>query len=44
MEYVKRGPCGQEGCREIRYYLDNGIWFCRRGHQQEVLYFTLLEA
>ncbi|KAF3399262.1 RNA polymerase I-specific transcription initiation factor rrn7 [Talaromyces pinophilus] len=35
MEYVKRGPCGQEGCRETRYYLDNGIWFCRRGHQQE---------
>ncbi|OKL59360.1 hypothetical protein UA08_05400 [Talaromyces atroroseus] len=35
MEYVKRGPCGQDGCRQTRYYLDNGIWFCRRGHQQE---------
>ncbi|EED16731.1 RNA polymerase I specific transcription initiation factor Rrn7, putative [Talaromyces stipitatus ATCC 10500] len=35
MEYIKRGPCGQDGCRETRYYLDNGIWFCRRGHQQE---------
>ncbi|KAJ5084683.1 hypothetical protein NUU61_009262 [Penicillium alfredii] len=35
MEYVTRGVCGQEGCREIRYYLDNGLWFCRRGHLQE---------
>ncbi|KAL1854658.1 hypothetical protein Plec18170_004749 [Paecilomyces lecythidis] len=35
MEYVTRGPCGQEGCRETRYYLDNGLWFCLRGHQQE---------
>lgn len=36
MEYVTRGVCGQEGCRERRYYLDNGLWFCRRGHLQEV--------
>ncbi|EIT81806.1 hypothetical protein Ao3042_01656 [Aspergillus oryzae 3.042] len=36
MEYTIRGVCGQEGCRETRYYLDNGLWFCRRGHQQEV--------
>ncbi|BAE58051.1 unnamed protein product [Aspergillus oryzae RIB40] len=36
MEYTTRGVCGQEGCRETRYYLDNGLWFCRRGHQQEV--------
>lgn len=36
MEYVTRGVCGQEGCRETRYYLDNGLWFCLRGHQQEV--------
>lgn len=35
MEYTTRGVCGQEGCRETRYYLDNGLWFCRRGHQQE---------
>ncbi|KAF3394686.1 RNA polymerase I-specific transcription initiation factor rrn7 [Penicillium rolfsii] len=35
MEYVTRGVCGQEGCRERRYYLDNGLWFCRRGHLQE---------
>lgn len=35
MEYTIRGVCGQEGCRETRYYLDNGLWFCRRGHQQE---------
>lgn len=35
MEYITRGVCGQEGCRERRYYLDNGIWWCRRGHQQE---------
>ncbi|KAJ5157165.1 uncharacterized protein N7482_008265 [Penicillium canariense] len=35
MEYVIRGVCGQEGCRERRYYLDNGLWFCRRGHLQE---------
>ncbi|KAJ9209740.1 hypothetical protein DTO166G4_8649 [Paecilomyces variotii] len=35
MEYVTRGVCGQEGCRETRYYLDNGLWFCLRGHQQE---------
>ncbi|KAL2001956.1 hypothetical protein VTN02DRAFT_934 [Thermoascus thermophilus] len=35
MEYITRGVCGQEGCRETRYYLDNGLWFCRRGHQQE---------
>ncbi|KAH8700456.1 putative RNA polymerase I-specific transcription initiation factor Rrn7 [Talaromyces proteolyticus] len=35
MEYVKRGPCGQDGCRETRYYLEDGVWFCRRGHQQE---------
>ncbi|BCR84176.1 TFIIB-type zinc finger domain-containing protein [Aspergillus chevalieri] len=36
MEYtITRGVCGQEGCRERRYYLDNGLWFCRRGHQQE---------
>ncbi|KAF9885801.1 Pol I core factor CF [Aspergillus nanangensis] len=35
MEYITRGRCGQEGCRERRYYLDNGLWFCRRGHQQE---------
>lgn len=36
MDYVTRGVCGQEGCRERRYYLDNGHWFCRRGHLQEV--------
>lgn len=36
MEYVTRGVCGQEGCRERRYFLDNGLWFCRRGHLQEV--------
>lgn len=36
MEYVTRGVCGQEGCRERRYYLDNGLWYCRRGHLQEV--------
>lgn len=36
MDYVTRGACGQEGCRETRYYLDNGLWFCLRGHQQEV--------
>lgn len=36
MEYITRGVCDQEGCRETRYYLDNGLWFCRRGHQQEV--------
>ncbi|KAJ5246058.1 hypothetical protein N7468_001041 [Penicillium chermesinum] len=35
MEYVTRGVCGQEGCRERKYYLDNGLWFCRRGHLQE---------
>ncbi|KAJ5121987.1 hypothetical protein N7526_008924 [Penicillium atrosanguineum] len=35
MDYVTRGVCGQEGCRERRYYLDNGHWFCRRGHLQE---------
>ncbi|EBA27336.1 RNA polymerase I specific transcription initiation factor Rrn7, putative [Aspergillus fumigatus A1163] len=35
MEYTTRGVCGQDGCRETRYYLDNGLWFCRRGHQQE---------
>ncbi|KAF7719924.1 Uncharacterized protein PECH_005781 [Penicillium ucsense] len=35
MDYVTRGVCGQEGCRERRYYLDNGLWFCRRGHLQE---------
>ncbi|OOF97187.1 hypothetical protein ASPCADRAFT_165775 [Aspergillus carbonarius ITEM 5010] len=35
MEYITRGVCGQEGCRERRYYLENGLWFCRRGHQQE---------
>ncbi|KAL4929450.1 TFIIB-type zinc finger domain-containing protein [Aspergillus undulatus] len=34
MEYVTREACGQEGCRETRYYLDEGLWFCRRGHQQ----------
>ncbi|OQD75094.1 hypothetical protein PENDEC_c008G00131 [Penicillium decumbens] len=35
MDYVTRGVCGQEGCRERKYYLDNGLWFCRRGHLQE---------
>ncbi|OQE14333.1 hypothetical protein PENSTE_c036G04491 [Penicillium steckii] len=35
MDYVTRGICGQEGCRERRYYVDNGLWFCRRGHLQE---------
>ncbi|CDM26542.1 hypothetical protein DTO006G1_3297 [Penicillium roqueforti] len=35
MDYVTRGVCGQEGCRETRYYLDNGLWYCRRGHLQE---------
>ncbi|KAL4961299.1 TFIIB-type zinc finger domain-containing protein [Aspergillus stella-maris] len=34
MEYTTREACGQEGCRETRYFLDNGHWFCRRGHQQ----------
>ncbi|KAL4935346.1 hypothetical protein BDV06DRAFT_207207 [Aspergillus oleicola] len=34
MEYITREACGQEGCRETRYILDNGHWFCRRGHQQ----------
>ncbi|KAJ5629139.1 hypothetical protein N7528_002796 [Penicillium herquei] len=35
MDYVTRGVCGQESCRERKYYLDNGLWFCRRGHLQE---------
>ncbi|KAJ5824082.1 hypothetical protein N7447_006422 [Penicillium robsamsonii] len=35
MDYVTRGVCGQEGCRETRYNLDNGLWYCRRGHLQE---------
>ncbi|KAJ5636646.1 uncharacterized protein N7484_009959 [Penicillium longicatenatum] len=35
MDYVTRGVCGQESCRERRYYVDNGLWFCRRGHLQE---------
>ncbi|KAJ5367648.1 hypothetical protein N7541_001589 [Penicillium brevicompactum] len=35
MDYVTRGVCGQEGCRERRYYIDNGLWYCRRGHLQE---------
>ncbi|KAG5217557.1 RNA polymerase I-specific transcription initiation factor [Trichophyton interdigitale] len=30
-----RGTCGQEGCRETRYYIENGLWFCRQGHQQQ---------
>ncbi|KAL4741895.1 hypothetical protein BDV11DRAFT_212504 [Aspergillus similis] len=34
MEYITREPCGQEGCRETRFFLDNGLWFCQRGHQQ----------
>ncbi|KAL2848061.1 hypothetical protein BJY01DRAFT_212164 [Aspergillus pseudoustus] len=34
MEYITREACGQDGCRETRFYLDNGLWFCRRGHQQ----------
>lgn len=43
MEYtITRGVCGQEGCRERRYYLDNGLWFCRRGHQQEVHPYRIL--
>ncbi|KAJ5654485.1 hypothetical protein N7490_001488 [Penicillium lividum] len=35
MDYVTRGVCGQESCRERKYYVDNGLWFCRRGHLQE---------
>ncbi|KAJ5106465.1 Pol I core factor CF [Penicillium angulare] len=34
MEYITRGPCGQDSCRERKYYLDNGLTFCRRGHLQ----------
>ncbi|KAJ5601312.1 pol I core factor CF [Penicillium lagena] len=34
VEYVTRGVCGQEGCRTRRYYLDEGLWFCKRGHRQ----------
>ncbi|KAL3478794.1 hypothetical protein BJX99DRAFT_223909 [Aspergillus californicus] len=34
MDHSTREPCGQEGCRETRFFLDNGLWFCRRGHQQ----------
>ncbi|KGQ02123.1 ubiquitin-60S ribosomal protein L40 [Paracoccidioides lutzii Pb01] len=36
-EYVTRGVCGQDGCLEMRYILENGLWFCRGGHQQEPL-------
>ncbi|PLN84478.1 RNA polymerase I-specific transcription initiation factor Rrn7 [Aspergillus taichungensis] len=35
MEARSRGVCGQEGCRETRYFIENGLWYCRRGHQQE---------
>ncbi|KAL1957447.1 hypothetical protein VTO42DRAFT_6015 [Malbranchea cinnamomea] len=35
MEEIVRGICGQDGCRERRYHIENGIWFCRQGHQQE---------
>ncbi|KAJ5374044.1 hypothetical protein N7517_006050 [Penicillium concentricum] len=35
MDNVTRGVCGQEGCRETRYNLDNGLWYCQRGHLQE---------
>ncbi|KAL4911310.1 hypothetical protein BDW74DRAFT_7479 [Aspergillus multicolor] len=36
MEEVRhmKYACGQEGCRETRIFLDRGLWFCRRGHQQ----------
>ncbi|EQL35081.1 hypothetical protein RJZ56_007577 [Blastomyces dermatitidis] len=35
-ESVTRGVCGQDGCLETRYILENGLWFCRGGgHQQE---------
>lgn len=36
MDQVVRGaPCGQDACPETHFYLDNGLWFCRSGHQQE---------
>ncbi|KAJ5085911.1 hypothetical protein N7532_010682 [Penicillium argentinense] len=35
MDNAPRGRCGEEGCREKRFYLDNGLWFCRRGHLQQ---------
>ncbi|KAL4922758.1 hypothetical protein BDW62DRAFT_171701 [Aspergillus aurantiobrunneus] len=34
MEPRKPEACGQEGCRETEFFIDNGLRFCRRGHQQ----------
>ncbi|KZF23440.1 hypothetical protein L228DRAFT_282169 [Xylona heveae TC161] len=35
MEYVKGERCGVENCRSNRYYVEDGLWFCRNGHRKE---------
>lgn len=36
MQYVKGDVCGVENCRAVQYYIEDGLWFCRNGHQSAV--------
>lgn len=37
IEYKKGAPCGIENCRATSYYEENGLIYCKEGHQQHVI-------
>jgi hypothetical protein len=36
MQSVKGDICGVENCRAVQYYTEDGLWFCKNGHQSAV--------
>ena len=36
MQYVEGDVCGVENCRAVQYYIEDGLWFCKNGHQRVV--------
>lgn len=36
MQSVKGDVCGVENCRAVQYYTEDGLWFCKNGHQSAV--------
>lgn len=36
MQCVKGDVCGVENCRAVQYYIEDGLWFCKNGHQSAV--------
>jgi hypothetical protein len=34
MEYVRGDVCGVDNCRATRYYIEDGLSYCKNGHRR----------